>query len=149
MIILVAGIVVVVSAQVFSRFVLGDSSSITEELARFILIWIGLFGGAYGYHTNVHLGLDVVVKKMSHTPQLIAGMIAHLCVLGFAVIVMIYGGLSLVQLTLDPVQISAAMQIKMAYVYLSIPISGLLIVMFAITKLRESFMLIVTPKEEV
>lgn len=136
-VLLLASIVIVVSIQVFSRFVLGSSSSITEELARFLLIWIGLFGGAYGYYTNAHLGLDIVTNKLSGVSQLLVGMLAHSLILCFALVVMVVGGMSLVNLTLDPVQISAAMQIKMAYVYIAIPASGALIIMFSIAKLSE------------
>jgi TRAP-type C4-dicarboxylate transport system permease small subunit len=136
-VVLLTGIVLVVSMQVFSRFVLGSSSSITEELARFLLIWIGLFGGAYGYHTNAHLGLDIVTNTLKAAPKLLVSMLAHGLIMGFAIVVMVVGGISLVRLTLDPVQISAAMQIKMAYVYLAIPVSGLLIVFFSVIKLSE------------
>mgnify|MGYP000129459854 CR=1 FL=1 len=144
---LVAAIVIVVSLQVFSRFILGDSNSITEELARFLLIWIGLFGAAYGYYTNAHLGLDIFVNKLNQLPQLLTGMLAHSFILFFALVVMIIGGYSLVMLTLEPVQISAAMEIKMAYVYSAIPFSGLLIVFFALSKLRSLFKLVVAHRE--
>lgn len=136
-VVLLTSIVLVVSIQVFSRFVLGSSSSITEELARFLLIWIGLFGGAYGYHTNAHLGLDIVTNTLKAAPKLLVSMLAHALIMGFAIVVMVVGGISLVRLTLDPVQISAAMQIKMAYVYLAIPVSGMLIVLFSLIKLSE------------
>ncbi|WP_371193831.1 TRAP transporter small permease [Glaciecola sp. SC05] len=146
---LLAGIVVVVSIQVFSRFVLGSSSSITEELARFLLIWIGLFGGAYGYYSNAHLGLDIVTNKLSAIPHTLVAILAHLLIMGFAIVVMVLGGISLVSLTLEPVQISAAMQIKMAYVYLAIPISGGLIVFFSVVKLSELVPMLSRSKEGV
>lgn len=132
---LLSSIVIVVSIQVFLRFVVGSSSSITEELARFLLIWIGLFGGAYGYYSNAHLGLDIVTNKLKGTQKLLVAMLAHLLIMIFAVVVMVLGGISLVTLTLDPVQLSAAMQIKMAYVYLAVPISGTMIVFFSLVKL--------------
>ena len=56
-----------------------------------------------------------------------------------AIWVMVIGGSSLVALTLEPVQISAAMGIKMAYVYVAIPISGLLIVYFGLLKIVQLF----------
>ncbi|MGJ8694326.1 MAG: TRAP transporter small permease [Thalassotalea sp.] len=128
-------IVLVVTLQVFSRFVLNSPSSITEELARFLLIWIGLFGGAYGYHTNAHLGLDIVTNRFNEQLQRWVSVGSHLLIAGFAIFVMIMGGVSLVLLTFDPPQISAALEIKMGYIYSAVPISGMLFVYIALMKI--------------
>jgi len=136
-VLLMASIVIIVCLQVFSRFVLQSSSSFTEELARFLLIWIGLFGAAYGYQENAHLGLDILTNKLTGAAKNIVVVISHVVVLVFAGGVMIIGGISLVLLTLEPVQISAAMGLKMAYVYAAIPLSGGLIMYFGIRKIIE------------
>jgi TRAP-type C4-dicarboxylate transport system permease small subunit len=134
-IVLLASIVLVVTLQVFLRFILQSPSSVTEELARFLLIWIGLFGGAYGYHSNAHLGLDIFTNKMQGATQHLVGILSHLLIIVFAVVVMIIGGASLVSLTFEPVQISAALEIKMGYVYSAVPISGGLIVFIGFMKI--------------
>ena len=46
--------------QVFSRFILQDPSSFTEELARFLLIWVGLLGAAYAAGQRMHLAVDLL-----------------------------------------------------------------------------------------
>ena len=51
--------------QVFTRFVLRDPSSWTEELAIFLLIWIGLLGSAYALRRKAHLGVDVLTNRLS------------------------------------------------------------------------------------
>lgn len=132
---LCAAIVLVVTLQVFSRFVLQSPSSVTEELARFLLIWIGLLGGAYGYHSNAHLGLDIATNRLSEKRQKIVAIISHLLIGSFATSVMVFGGISLVLLTFDPAQISAALEVKMGYIYCAVPLSGLLIVYIALMKI--------------
>ena len=57
--ILMATIVIDVTWQVLSRFIVGNPSSVTEEIARFLLIWIGLLGAAYAFRMHSHLGLDL------------------------------------------------------------------------------------------
>lgn len=146
---LLASIVLVVTLQVFSRFILQSPSSFTEELARFLLIWIGLFGGAYGYHSNAHLGLDILTNKLQGASHHIAAIIANVLIMAFAIVVMIIGGFSLVSLTFDPVQISASLEIKMGYVYSAVPISGGLIVVIAFMKLRHLFSQVLSPKKAV
>ncbi len=137
-ILLLFSIVLVVTIQVFSRFVLQSPSSVTEELARFLLIWIGLLGGAYGYHSNAHLGLDIVTNKLSKIGQYWINIIGHLMVMFFAFTVMIIGGISLVKLTFDPIQISAALEFEMGYIYSAVPLSGILIVYISLMKISGS-----------
>ncbi|WP_016954375.1 TRAP transporter small permease [Catenovulum agarivorans] len=129
-------IVIGVTWQVISRYVLQSPSSVTEEAARFILIWMSLFGAAYAYQTGSHLGLDIVVNKLSKKSQIFAAMLSHILVVGFALNVMVFGGFSLVDLTMDPIQTSAALEIKMGYVYFAVPLSGLVIVLFGLNKIK-------------
>lgn len=130
-----SAIVIVVTIQVFSRFVLQSPSSITEELSRFLLIWIGLLGGAYGYHSNAHLGLDIATNSLNQLSRCWVSIASNFIIMGFAISVMVVGGVSLVLLTFDPPQISAALEIKMGYIYSVVPISGLLIVYIALMKI--------------
>ncbi|AWB69203.1 TRAP transporter small permease (plasmid) [Saccharobesus litoralis] len=144
---LCALIVLGVTWQVFSRYVLQSPSSTTEELARFLLIWIGLFGAAYAYKMDSHLGLDVVVNKFNQQVRPWANVFAHVVVLFFAVAVMIIGGFSLVNLTMDPTQISAALQVKMGFIYSAVPISGIIISIFSLQKIANQISAIVSTGE--
>lgn len=124
-----------VSWQVFSRFILNDPSSFSEELARFLLIWIGFLGGAYAYRQYAHLGLDIIVSNLDGLKKrIVEGLSDVVCFL-FSVIVLMYGGMKMVILTLDLQQLSAALQIKMGYVYLAIPLGGLLIMLFSLERI--------------
>ncbi|MDX1539018.1 TRAP transporter small permease [Arsukibacterium sp.] len=127
---LMAAIVLVVCWQVVSRFVLNAPSSMTEELSRTLLIWIGMIGAAFAYRTGVHLGLDIVTQKFSPAGRQRVAFVLTAAVALFAVAVMVVGGGNLVRLTYELNQMSAALDIKMAYVYLAIPISGVLIAFY-------------------
>ena len=125
--------------QVFSRFVLNSPSSFTEELARYLLVWAGLLGAAYGVGKNVHLAMDLFGHKLSPKTKSFADLFVHACILTFAVSVMLVGGYNLVSLTNTLQQISAALQIKLAYVYFALPLSGALIVFYSLTSIAQSF----------
>jgi TRAP-type C4-dicarboxylate transport system permease small subunit len=129
---LMAAIVVDVSWQVLSRFIMGDPSSVTEEIARFLLVWIGLLGAAYAFRMHSHLGLDIITAKLPPEKKYRAEIFSQLMSFGFAGWVMVYGGISLVKLQLMLGQTSAALEIKMGYVYTVIPIAGVLICIYAI-----------------
>ena len=127
--------VLVVTWQVVSRYVLGDPSAWTEEVARMLLIWVGLLGSVYVYRENAHLGLDLLHQKLGLKGRRRLDMISAMCCGAFALAVLVVGGGSLVQLTWELGQTTAALGIPMAWVYTVIPISGALIVYYSILML--------------
>ena len=117
--------------QVLSRYLFVVPAAWTEELARFLLIWIGMLGAAYAYRQGSHLGIDLLVNKLDgSTKQRLQGVIHVVCLL-FAAGVLVIGGGSLVSMTWELKQYSAAIGLPIAYVYSVIPASGLLICLFA------------------
>lgn len=124
-----------VSWQVISRYLLKDPSSVTEELARFLLIWVGMLGAVYAYRTNSHLGLNLVLDKMSAKFKQLTLILIQLLVIVFSGLVLVFGGYELVDLTLELKQISAALSINMGVVYAVLPISGLLLIIYSLVNL--------------
>jgi len=131
LIILMGANVLNVLWQVFTRFVLRDPSSFTEELARYLLIWVGLLGASYAAGKKMHLAIDVVLQALKKKTKIWAEIIIQIFILLFSFFVMVVGGLRLVTITLTLNQISAALRIKLGYVYLVLPLSGLLIMFYA------------------
>lgn len=125
--------------QVFTRFVLRDPSSFTGELARFFLIWVGLLGASYAAGKKMHLAIDVVLQALKNKTKIWTEIIIQVFIFLFSFFVMVVGGLRLVTITLTLNQISAALRIKLGYVYLVLPISGLLIMFYAAVFIIERF----------
>ncbi len=132
LIFLMAVIVLDVTWQVFTRFILKDPSSFTEELAGFLLIWIGLLGSSYAFYTRAHLGIDILTMRLSAPRKRLAGILVCLIVFFFALFILLIGGLRLVNLTFTLHQISPAIGIPMGYVYLVLPVTGLLMMIYAL-----------------
>ena len=118
--------------QVFTRFILRDPSSFTEELARFLLIWVGLLGASYVSGRKMHLAITVVFDNWKGRKRLWAELAIQGCIFVFACLVMVIGGSRLTAMTFTLKQISAALRIPLGYVYLVIPVSGLLIMFYAV-----------------
>lgn len=118
--------------QVFTRFVLQNPSSYTEELARYSLVWAGVLGAAYVAGNKMHLAIDLLSMKLKGKSKSFLEIFIQISVLVFAVVVMVIGGFRLVTITLTLNQISAALQIPLGYVYLAVPVSGFLIVFYSI-----------------
>jgi TRAP-type C4-dicarboxylate transport system permease small subunit len=117
---------------VFTRYVLHNQSSWTEELATMLLIWVSLLGAGIGFIRGSHLGVDYFVSKLNKRKQAAGQIIVYLLIAFFASFTMIYGGTRLVVSRFEAGQISPAMQLKMGYVYMAVPISGFFFVVFSI-----------------
>ena len=117
--------------QVLSRYLFVVPAAWTEELARFLLIWIGMLGSAYAYRQGSHLGIDLLANKLEQPGKQRLHSIVHVVCLLFATSVLVVGGGSLVSMTWELKQYSAAMALPIAYVYSVIPASGVLISLYA------------------
>ncbi|MCY7297205.1 TRAP transporter small permease [Alteromonas sp. a30] len=132
-----ASILLVVVWQVISRFILQDPASVTEELSRFILMWIGILGAAYAYRQKAHLGLNLVVERQAPHVKKFILLLIEVLVLIFSAVVLVFGGKGLVNLTLELEQISAALGVHIGFVYTVLPISGVLIIFYCIVNMME------------
>ena len=112
---------------VFTRYALSNQASWSEELARFLLIWIGILGAAYASGKKMHLSIDLLRPKLSPDGQKRLTLFIHGIVLLFAICVLIIGGFRLIYVTHTLGQTSAALRFPMAAIYAVVPISGLLI----------------------
>ena len=138
LIFLMALIVVDVTWQVFTRFVLRQPSGFTEELAGFLLIWIGLLGASYTYSKKAHLGIDTLVATFSGRKRLAAEIAVSVIVLLFALFIMVLGGIRLVNITFTLRQISPSMKLPMGYIYSVLPISGVLFMYYAVAAIADT-----------
>jgi TRAP-type C4-dicarboxylate transport system permease small subunit len=118
--------------QVISRYLFSSPSSWTEEMARFLLIWIALLGAVYAFRTGMHLGLDILPKKLEGASAQWLKRLTLFLVIAFSGAVLVVGGGSLVQLTWELRQHSAVLGLPMSLVYAVIPLSGILICFYAV-----------------
>lgn len=137
LVILVVALVSSVAWQVLSRYLLEDPSPWTEELARFLLIWIGMLGASYAFHRKAHLGLELLPAKLEGTKATMLRYFTLAIVALFAGAVLVAGGSNLVSLTWELRQYSAVLGLPIAWVYSVIPLTGVLIVFFCITQALE------------
>ena len=126
--------------QVFTRFILKSPSPFTEELARFLLIWVGLLGASYAAGKKLHLAIDVVVNRLGGRSRAYAEYLIQFSVFLFALLVLVIGGIRLVAITLSLNQISAALRIKLGYVYLMLPVSGDLLMFYSVFFIFENYL---------
>jgi TRAP-type C4-dicarboxylate transport system permease small subunit len=151
-IVVMAVLTVDVLWQVFTRFILKNPSTWTEELAIFLLVWVALLGSAVALNRGAHLGIDYLVGKLPVRIRLYTEVFVFLCIVLFSLCVMVIGGTSLVISTLNLGQISPALGVEIGYVYLALPISGFFLVLYSIIGLVERLVELsrhITPQQKI
>lgn len=115
---------------VFTRYVMGNQASWSEELARFLLIWIGILGAAYASGQRMHLSIDLLGPKLEQKKQRRLQRFIDLIIIIFALAVLVIGGLRLLYITQALGQLSPALKVPMSLIYSVLPISGFLVIFY-------------------
>lgn len=117
--------IVAVFLQVLFRFFLDQPLAWTEELARYLLVWMTFLGSAYAMSVKAHIGTEYIQKFLSPTiNKIVLSLAALLSILFF--LVMIHQGYLLAMRSMT--QTSPGLLLPMGYVYMVIPISGVLLI---------------------
>jgi len=120
---------------VASRYILGQQISWTEELARMLLIWVVLLGGALAFGAGEHLGVDYFMDQLEPDAKRKMAIVADLATLSFTVGVLMIGGYALVSRTFEMEQMMMAIGVPKGAVYLAVPVSGFFFLLFSVESL--------------
>ena len=123
-------LVVTVTWQVFTRLILNAPSGWSEELAKYVFIWLGLFGSALVFGEGGHIAIDFVVRKMPTKPQRVVAVFVQLIIIVFSVLVLINGGWKISALAWN--QNLTGLPLNVGWLYMALPISGVLTVLYSI-----------------
>lgn len=116
-----------------SRIIPGlQPSAMTDEIARYLLIWVGLIGAAYASGKGMHLAIDLLPGALKGRRRALLGMVVEASVFGFALAAMGLGGGWLVALSFELGQTTSSLGLPLGYVYAVLPLSGLLIAFYAL-----------------
>lgn len=129
-VVLFAVLVLVVAWQVFTRQVLDNPSGWSEESAKYVFVWLSLFGAALVFGERGHIVVDVAVKKAPEGAQRVIGLLMQVAILAFAGLVLVYGGLMLATNTWSIAV--AGLPATVGPLYLALPVSGVLIVFYTV-----------------
>lgn len=127
----------IIVAQVFFRYVLNDSLSWSEELARYLFIWTIYIGISYGVKMDKHVAVDAVYSYMPKGVKKYYAMIAYALFLLFAVAI-VYYGVTVVGMQISSGQVSPAMGLPMQYVYVAPVVGMVLTVIRLVQKIIEA-----------
>lgn len=126
--VLLVAMVIVTFAQVVSRYVLHISLSWSEEVARFLLMWLAMLGAAYGFKTKSHFAMALVVNRFGERLRRILGLLVTLVIAAFMALFVVLTLQLIFFAMID--QTAPATQISMALPYAAGPVGGILMIYY-------------------
>lgn len=133
-IVIILTIMVIVALwQVASRYVFNSPSTISEELLRYCLIWLAMLGSAYMFGLREHMSMTFLVEKFDENVRCKLSILSEVVIIIFSAAVLVYGGVNITLLTMN--QISAALGIPMGYIYMVLPLSGVLMIFYGVNNI--------------
>lgn len=135
---LLAFMVVLGTWQIITRYILNNPSTVSEDLLIYSFVWMSLLGSAYVFGKKDHMTMVFFRQKLeSKSPKvkIILNVITELLVMIFSAFVLVLGGFQISMLAMG--QISPALGISMGYIYLSLPLSGVITIIYNILNLMD------------
>ena len=130
--IFLTSMVVLVFANVISRYFLNFAIAWTEEVSRFMFIWVVFLSAVLAYVNDEHLKLDILEKKLPEKTGQVVAVICDLIVM-YAIYLITAGGLNLATQSWN--WLSPAISFSYGIVYLVVPICGGIMLLQTLFKL--------------
>jgi TRAP-type C4-dicarboxylate transport system permease small subunit len=130
------GMILVITLQIFSR-VFFDAVSWSEELARYLLVWITFLGATLAWSRGRHIAVSFVADAAAPAVRRLIQLVTlAISAAFFAVIVVI--GIRYVRV--QSFQVSASLRVPMAWVYTIMPVSATLMLFYTLIDGLELFL---------
>ena len=131
-VVLLCGMVFTTGAQVVSRYVLDLPLVWTEETGRHLMIWMVFLAASLVYRRGQHISIDLLGDRFGPRGKAVLGIMITLA-LAFFFFLMVRYGWELTTSTMN--QRSSALRYPMGYAYAALPVSGALMLLYAVEKL--------------
>lgn len=127
MVILLFVMSIFIGLQVFMRYVMQNSLSWSEELSRYMYIYMLYLGISYGVRTNRHLRISVIQNLLKEKGQKVLSLLSDVLFLGFSIVVVI-NSTKVAMLIAKLGQVTASTGMPMYIVYMGVPIGFSLVI---------------------
>lgn len=121
--------------QVFTRYVLNNSATWTEELTAYLFAWSTLFGASFVVGERGHMNIPVVMDRRSPQVQKIVGIFSEIIIFLFSGIILVYGGYSITKLAMG--QMTSSLSVPIGIFYIPIFVTGVINMIYAILNIKD------------
>ena len=121
--------------QVFTRYVLQNPSSWSEELVSYLFAWASLFGASLITGERGHMNIPVIVEKMGEKAQKFFAIFGELIAFAFSAVILVYGGIKITELGMG--QMTSSLGVAVGVFYIVLPVCGVLNMIYTVLNIVE------------
>ena len=132
--------------QVFTRYILQNPSSWSEELVSYLFAWASLLGASLITGERGHMNIPVVVERMKPGAQKVLGIFGELIAFAFSAVILVYGGVQITQLAMG--QMTSSLGVAVGVFYVVMPLCGVLNIIYTILNILDIWKGTEEPKKE-
>ena len=116
--------------QVFTRYVLRNPSSWSEEMVSYLFAWMSLLGASIVVGERGHMNIPIIVERMGAKGRKFFAIFAEIVACVFAGVILVYGGIRITSLAMG--QMTSALGVPVGIFYVVLPLSGVLNIIYTI-----------------
>ncbi len=128
-----AAMTAVTTLQIVCRFFF-TALSWSEELSRYLMVWLTFLGASMGVKRGTHIAVTFAVSPLAPRWRQGLALLVQLLALYFFLLVALYGWKLM---NLQAFQVSAGLGVSMRYVYVSLPVGGLLCAVHIVSEILQ------------
>lgn len=123
--------------QIVTRYFFNRPSTVSEELLTYSFTWMALLASAYVFGKRDHMRMGFLADQLTGTARKYLEIFIDLLTFALAAVVLVYGGISITKLTM--IQMTASLRVPMGYIYVIVPVTGVLIMIFSLMNAVDMF----------
>lgn len=116
--------VVLTCWQVFTRYILGNPSSWSEELVSYMFAWMSLLGASLVTSERGHMNIPILVEQAGPGAQKLLMCVGELIAFLFSAVILVFGGVQIANLAMG--QMTSSLGVPIGIFYVVLPLSGVL-----------------------
>lgn len=116
--------------QVFTRYILQNPSSWSEELVGYMFGWMALFGASLVTGERGHMNIPVVIERFNIGVRKVFAILAEVVALIFSASILVYGGFQIANLAMG--QMTSSLGVAIGTFYWVMPLCGILNVIYTV-----------------
>lgn len=116
--------------QVFTRYVLRNPSTWSEEMVSYLFAWMSLFGASLVVGERGHMNIPIVVERFGNKTRKFFAIFGEIVACLFAGIILVYGGIQITRLAMG--QMTSSLGVPIGIFYVVLPLSGALNIIYTI-----------------
>lgn len=121
--------------QVFTRYILQNPSSWSEELVSYLFAWMALLGASIVVGERGHMNIPILVDRMGPAAKKALEIFAEVVAFAFAAVILVFGGIKITSLAMG--QMTSSLGVAIGIFYIVLPLSGVLNMIYAVINIVE------------